>query len=165
MESFVQGCPRSCLRADRSHSVLVLITPAALEEKERKDVKNRRKIFFLFFPQKPTRMLKLGKLCMDMISCTRHFGLVFLQTLVEVGAELHTEEPNHLVPVHLAEGGAIHGTVCQTQGVCIKLGILHMVTDPLQNMVCCPVMGADLPVPLTCNQVLYTLDLQLSAML
>lgn len=70
---------------------------------------------------------------------------------MEVWSELQAEDPNHLVPGHLAEGGAIHGAVGQTQGACIELGALYVVADPLQNVVCCPALRVDLPVPLTCR--------------
>lgn len=77
---------------------------------------------------------------------------MFLQTLEEVQAELRAKDSNHLVPVHLAEGGAVHGTVGQAQGACIELCALYVVADPLQNIVCCPAVRADLPVPLTCRE-------------
>lgn len=76
---------------------------------------------------------------------------MFLQILVEVCAELRAEDPDHLVPVHLAEGGAIHGAVDQAQGACIELGALYVVAEPIQNMFFCPAVRADLPVQLTCK--------------
>lgn len=76
---------------------------------------------------------------------------MFLQTLMEVWAKLRAKDTNHLFQVHLAEGVSIHGAVGQTEGTCIKLCALYMVTDPLQNIVCCPAVRANLPVPLTCR--------------
>lgn len=76
---------------------------------------------------------------------------MFLQILVEVLAELRAEDPDHLVLAHLAQGGAVHGTIGETQGTRVKLGALHMVTDPVQHVVCCPGLWARLPVPLTCR--------------
>lgn len=39
------------------------------------------------------------------------FGLVLLQTLVEVWSKLWAKHPDHLVTGHLAEIRAIHGAV------------------------------------------------------
>lgn len=78
------------------------------------------------------------------------FGFVFLQTLVEVWPELWAEDRDDFFPVHLAESRAVHGAVGQTQGVCVELGAFYVVADPLQNVVCCPAVGVDMPVPLTC---------------
>lgn len=84
-------------------------------------------------------------------SFTIFVELVLLQTLVEVWTQLWAEDPNHLVPCHLAEGRSIHGAVGQAQGACVKLSALYVVADPLQNIVCCPTLWVALPVPLTCR--------------
>ena len=83
--------------------------------------------------------------------CFTIFGLVFLQTLVKVWAELWAKNPDHLLPVHLAEGRAVHGAVGQTQCARIKLGALYLVADPLQDILCRPAVRADVSVPLTCR--------------
>ena len=80
------------------------------------------------------------------------FGLVLLQTLVKEWTELWAKHPDHLVLAHLAESGAVHGAVSQAQGARIKLGVLHVVADPLQDVVCRPAVRVDLPVPLTCRE-------------
>lgn len=76
---------------------------------------------------------------------------MLLQALVKVWAKLQAKDPNHLVTGQLAKGWSVHGAVGQTQGACVKFGTLYMVTDPLQNVVCCPALWADLPIPLTCR--------------
>lgn len=55
----------------------------------------------------------------------------------------------HLVLVHVTEGVAIHGTVCQTQGAGIELVSLYKVADPFQNMFSSPVLWVGLPVPIS----------------
>lgn len=77
---------------------------------------------------------------------------MFLQTLVKVLTKLYTKKRDHLVLVHLGQGRPIHGTICQTEGTRIKLGVLYMVADPVQNILCCPAMRADLSVWLSCRE-------------
>lgn len=79
------------------------------------------------------------------------FGLVFLQTLVEVWAKLWAKKCDHLVPAHLAQGGPVHSTAGQTEGARIKLSALYMVANPVQNILCCPAVRAYLSIQLTCR--------------
>lgn len=80
------------------------------------------------------------------------FGSLFLQILEEVLPELWAKDSHHLVLAQLAESGSIHSAMVQTQGTRIKLCALHLVTDPLQDVVWRPAVGADLPVPLSCRE-------------
>lgn len=79
------------------------------------------------------------------------FQLVLLQTLNQVRPKLHPKDLQHLLPAHLTESWAVHGTVGQTQGAGVILGQLHLVTDPVQHIGCRPTLGTNLVVGLPCR--------------
>lgn len=93
------------------------------------------------------------------------FGLVLLQALVEVGPELWAKQLHHLVLGHLAEGVTIHGAERQAQAVCINLVVLHMVTDPFQDIVHRPVLWLSLSVRLTCGNGMTQIGIMLISFL
>lgn len=76
---------------------------------------------------------------------------MLLQIVVEMLAQQGAKDAHHLLQGHLAQGGAVHGTISQTQGTRIEVGALHVVTEPLQNVVCGPGLGAGVLIPLTCR--------------
>lgn len=79
------------------------------------------------------------------------FVLVLLQALVEVGAQLWTKHLHHLVLGHLAEDGTVDGAVRQAQAASVKLVALHVVADPLQDVVHRPELWLGVSVGLSCD--------------
>lgn len=92
-------------------------------------------------------LIEMTKLCSGLTV----FGLVLLQALVEVGAELGAKRLPHLVWGQLAEGVPVHGAERQAEAAGIDLVNLDMVADPFQDVVHRPVLWLSLSVRLTCG--------------